>query len=203
MKSILVKLSLFFLVMVSLISCQKEVSDDIIGGNANSPLLGTWKFSYLDVKAKIYVVTTDGVDEEKAITLTNYTTTNNKGNAVFTASDFMSEGLSYDINTISNVYFYTNGVLEDSLIFPFQVSVPPISASGKYQLVGTDSVYFKGGFIEAGLDSMATKSIGYKFFIAGNKLTLTTKFKYVYNEIDQGVNYLIDQNADIKVVMQK
>lgn len=206
MKTILVRVTLFVFITAFVISCKKEKSIDLSsgssGGGANT-LLGNWKFSGFTADIKVEATETDGTDVAKAVTTYNYLSTNNKGTVTFAANTFTGTGLGYDLNTTLYAKLYLNGVLEDSLEFPFTFTLPPTNSGGGYKLAGTDSLYFTGGFIAVGLDSMESKPIGYKYTVSGNKLTMTTKYFNTYKEDDNGILATIRQNADIKVLLEK
>jgi hypothetical protein len=207
MKHSFIRLTLLVLVSATIFSCGKEQSIDTstggTGGTGSGSVLGTWNFAGLTAKTTSDVTESDGTDVIKAVTTSDYTTTNNKGTITFATNTFNSTGVAYDLNTTAFVKFYTNGVLDDSLDFPFAFSLPATNSSGSYKLVGTDSLYFTGGFISIGLDSMATTPIGYKYTISGNKLTLTSKFSNAFHEDDNGLVANVKQSADIVVVLQK
>jgi hypothetical protein len=208
MKYSFFRLTFWAILSVTVFSCTKEKSIDTStgaggsGGGTNA-VLGTWKFAGFTAAIKVDATATDGTDVEKAVTSYDYLSTNNKGTVTFAANTFTGTGLGYDLNTILYAKFYTNGVLEDSLEVPFNFTLPPTNSSGGYKLVGADSLYFTGGFIAVGLDSMESKPIGYKYSIAGNKLTMTTNYFNTYREEDNGIITTLRQFADIKVVLEK
>ncbi|MBI1782411.1 MAG: hypothetical protein HYR66_13775 [Sphingobacteriales bacterium] len=204
MKYSFVKLTLWMLISVTNFSCSKEHSiDTSAGGTGSGSVSGTWNFAGLSANTKSDVSETDGTDVVRAITTADYSTTNNKGTITFATNTFTGTGIGYDLSTTAYGKFYTNGVLEDSLDMPFSFTLPPGNSSGSYKLVGTDSLYFTGGFIAIGLDSMESKPIGYKYVISGNKLTLTSKFTNSFQEDDNGIMATVKQSADITVVLQK
>lgn len=205
MKTILVRFTLFIFIAAFVISCQKETSIDLSSGSSGgaNALLGNWKFAGFTAAIKVEATETDGIDIAKTVNTANYISTNNKGTVTFAEANFTGTNLSYDLNTTLYVKIYLNGALEDSLDFPFNFTLPPTNSAGTYKLVGQDSLYFTGGFIAVGLDSMESKPIGYKYSITGNKLTLTTKYFNTFKEDDNGVIADIKQNADIKVVLEK
>lgn len=210
MKYSFVKLTLWAFIAIAVTSCGKEQSIDTstgstggTGGTGSASVLGTWNFAGLSANTKSDASETDGTDVVRALTTADYTTTNNKGTVTFATNTFTGTGIGYDLSTTASVKFYTNGVLEDSLDMPFAYTFPPSNSSGSYKLVGTDSLYFTGGFITIGLDSMESKPIGYKYTIAGNKLTLTSKFTNTFQEDDNGIIATVKQSADITVVLQK
>jgi hypothetical protein len=204
MKTTLVRLILFVLVSLFVVSCQKEGSFEVANNNNNgNALVGTWKFTSLRAITKVDISASDGTDSERIVSTSDYTTTNNKGTIKFNASDFKGEGIAYDVETDVKAVFYINGVIEDSLEIPFAFSLPPTSSVGNYKIVGADSVYFSGGFVAVGLDSMESKPIGYKFTISGNKLTMKSKYANAFTENDMGVLINTKQFADITILMEK
>lgn len=187
------------------VSCQKEASNEILENlnQQNNALIGTWKFSFLNAKTKVEAQLTNGTDVEKAITTSDYTSLNNKGTYIFTATDATGTAIAYDIDGVAKAEYYINNLLQDTFSFPFAFSLPPVNVTSKYKIVGADSVYFAGGFISAGIDSLQAKPIGYNFSVSGNKLTLKTNYFNAYTENDNGDIINIKQNAAITVVLEK
>ncbi|MBI2730389.1 MAG: hypothetical protein HYX40_06520 [Sphingobacteriales bacterium] len=204
MKTILIRTILFFIVVSAMIACQKEASSEIIeNANNGNKLTGTWKFGSLSASTRVEESASDSTDTEKIISTSDYTSANNKGTVAFTTTDFTGTAISYDINGIVKAEDYINNVLEDTFSMPFNFSLPPTNSNGKYKLVGTDSLYFQGGFITIGLDSMDSKPVGFKYTLSGNKLTMKGKYINAYTEDDNGITVYIKQAADITVVLEK
>lgn len=207
MKYSFIRLTLWTLISVSIFSCTKEHSIDTSAGSTSGTgsgsVLGTWNFAGFTAAINMQVVQSDGTDVSKTVATSNYVSSNNKGTVSFAANTFAGTGLGYDLNTNFFVEDYLNGVLQDTMSFPFNFTLPATNSGGSYKLVGADSLYFTGGFIAVGLDSMESKPIGYKYSISGNKLTMNTKFANSYNEVDNGITSRVNQNADIQIILQK
>lgn len=174
------------------VGCQKELSIDGLGGGSgaggNSALIGAWKFLELSAKTESDVLVTDGADTERAITTSQYTTMNNKGTVTFDATKMISSGIGYDIDADAKTYLYANGMLLDSLDFPFAVSIPSSSGEAKYKAIGSDSLYFETGFFSVpGTNPQASLPSGTKYTIVGNILTMNTNSVATKTETSAGL----------------
>ena len=192
-------LALLSLVTLLFVSCQKELSLDTIngpvgggpgggGGGGSNSLIGNWKFLELTANTESVVEATDGTDTEKAVTVSSYKSINNKGTIAFDATKVVSTGVGYDINDTAFAYLYANGVLLDSIDFPFTFTVPPSGGQSNYTVIGTDSIHFANSFLALpDVDPTGTQGGGAKFKIEGNILTLTIISSTTESETDQGV----------------
>jgi len=205
-------LTLLSLVTLLFVSCQKELSIDTIngpvggpgGGGGSNSLIGNWKFLELIANTESSVEATDGTDTEKAVTVSSYKTINNKGTITFDATKMSSSGVGYDINDTAFTYLYINGVLFDSIDFPFSFTVPSSSGQTNYKVIGTDSIYFESGFFAVpSADPQATQAGGAKFKIEGNVLTLTTNSSTTESETDQGVTTVTKNKVAGVIRMQR
>ena len=142
-------LLLIAVLATALISCQKEVNlqNQNGGGGQASDITGNYKFVSMTASTKSTITTGSGPLQEKAITVSDYTSTNNIGTVAITSDKFNTTGIGYDVDGIAYGYFYLGGVLIDSLEFPFNVTIPPTSGSSNYRRITNDSIYFDGGFI--------------------------------------------------------
>jgi len=205
-------LTLLSLVTLLFVSCQKELSIDTIngpvggpgGGGGSNSLIGNWKFLELSANTESAVEATDGTDTEKTITVSSYKTINNKGTISFDATKMSSTGVGYDINDTAFTFLYANGVLLDSVDFPFTFTIPSSSGQTNYKVIGTDSIYFENGFFAVpSSDPQATQAGGGKFKIVGNILTITTSSSTTDTEIDQGVTTVTKNKIAAEIRMQR
>jgi hypothetical protein len=158
-------------------SCTKEESLEVIdnSGAVNADKLkGTYVFIHMQAHTEGTVEATDGTDTEKMVSISNYVTKNNVGTVVIDAGKFTSIGIGYSVDTTVKGYFYVNGVLDDTVEGDFQFSTPPLSSVAPYRLVGTDSIYFSGGLINAptGGGGVATPESKARFAFSGDTLLL-------------------------------
>ncbi|HEV9035714.1 MAG TPA: hypothetical protein VGQ51_03810 [Puia sp.] len=154
-------LLLFLAPLLLVISCKKSNS------SGPSALVGTWNF--LDMKANTSTrATNSGIT---TVTVANYTTINNAGTAKFTNDSMSVAGLTYAVNTNAETYLYQGSVLYDSLSLPFSETIPPITETVKYKLIGSDSIYFpNGGFTPTGIPT--GQGTGGRFTIKGDTLAI-------------------------------
>lgn len=174
-------LLLFFVLMAGIISCQKEIDDNISNGNDGgggvdtsvNPLKGAWSFDSIGLQSQGSSEVVVLGDTTLTLSALNYTSTNNSGTLTINDSLFNSAGYTYVISATSQAYAYQNGVLINSFAVPFNFYLPPTNSTAKYELAGADSVYFpEGGFLN--LDSTTSfKPYGLKFTITDNMLKLT------------------------------
>jgi hypothetical protein len=133
-------------------------------------LVGTWNF--LGVTGGTKTVVSEGL----GVTMVAYpafVTTNNTGSITFSKDSMNASGVGYAVDTAFWAYFYYGGVVYDSTRQPLSYTVPPTSTTSKYNLIGTDSLYFpKGGLLTA-LDSASTGQ-GCKYVLKGDSLLLTS-----------------------------
>ncbi len=192
------------------VSCQKEIPlnnfGDITPGGGGNSILGTWIFAGATVSSYSEATANDGGSINKSVSKIDYSTKNNTGTYTFTADKINSNGVSYLIDTTGIVYYYTNGVFEDSLDIPFTFPVSLDSTSSDYKLVGTDSFYVSGASfsINTGTGTTAVNSLpsGGKYNISGNTLILSFATTRDTTITDSGTGVAIKQrvNATIKLV---
>jgi hypothetical protein len=168
---------LFFIAIVAIVSCQKEVSADLPANpTTTGSLNGNWKFLYLNTITESIVEERDRIDVAKAITTSNYTSQNNAGAMRMDGSVMSFSNLSYDINSIAKSYIYFNNELEDSLEFPITFSLPATNTQTKYKVIGTDSIYMEGGTVfNTGGGTVVSQGQGARFRFEGDKLIMTSK----------------------------
>ena len=68
---------------------------------------------------------------------------------------------------------YQNDVLIDTTQMPFSYRLDSTNSSGKYKLIGSDSIYFPEGFIYVSDVTTQSEPSGGKISINGNMLTIT------------------------------
>lgn len=138
-------------------SCQKELSVDTTGaggnnGNNNEPatLTGNWNFLhlYMDVSS----TATGNVlgSALKSVTAYKTTSVNNTGTLSFTADKFSVANMGYRLLDTAHVSY--TGYFNEEEDIPFDFDIEPYSGSGKYQQVGSDSLYFPDGSVFQGLE---------------------------------------------------
>jgi hypothetical protein len=169
--------SLFLLVIVS---CNKEKSVDSLGNaGGDGTELGTWKFIGMHASTSQTVeLKSTGFDDMTTVTLSDYNTYNNGGTIKFTNAAMVYTNLVYSVDTIAKAYMYTNGVLDDSLEFPFAFTLPATSGSAAYKKIGSDSLYLQSGAINVAGGTGTIQSVGngnkLKFF--GDTMTMTQTY---------------------------
>lgn len=147
--------SLFpFMVMVLLFfSCQKELSVDTINnnGNNNTTLIGDWRF--IDLYMDVSSTATGNIPGATIKTITTYSTTSikNTGAITFTSDKFTVTDMGFSISDTARVTSYIMGTTTNEYI-EFGGDIPPYDGSGKYQKIGTDSLYFPDGSVFQGLE---------------------------------------------------
>jgi hypothetical protein len=188
-------------------SCQKEISGDGFGtDNKLNPLLGTWKFINSHVSANATVEITNEFSDVKSITLTEYSTLNNKGTVVIDDTAMTSTGISYDVLTISKSYTYLNGNLEDSTDFPIAFSIPSSSYKNSYKRIGTDSINSAGGVFTQVVSSPAgtmPSAGGYRYRLSGDTLTLTASIDEYSLDTSMGVPIKTWNKAQVTTTLGK
>jgi hypothetical protein len=204
---------LSFLTAVVLISCQKEKSIDTTdpagngggGGTAGSEV-GTWKFLGIHALTNATIDITDGTDNIKTVTLSEYTSTQNTGTIKFDGAKATTTGLSYAVSFTAKGYIYENNVLSDSIEFPFDIALPATSSTAGYKKIGTDSLYFtSGGFIsvDGGGGSSPTEAAGYKLRFEADKMYMKLNYNKTETETDQGITTKNISKATVEVTLQK
>ncbi|GGB25273.1 hypothetical protein [Puia dinghuensis] len=162
--------SLLVLALV-IVSCHKSN----VGGNS-AQLVGNYQFLYLSAQVQSISQASGGGQTQKAVTYSNYKTTQNTGTVTLTADSLASKGVGYTAAFTSLTYEYVNGVLTDSISFPFSLTYPPSSTSTKYDVIGQDSIYFHGGYLVSGFGGGSTLAppSGGHFSFKGDTLFITS-----------------------------
>ncbi|HLZ87557.1 MAG TPA: hypothetical protein VKQ52_09965 [Puia sp.] len=155
-----------FIFILILFACKKS------GTGASQGLSGTWAFLGMHTQTQTTSNVGGGVT---LVANTTYNTKNNVGTITFSTDSMVISGLGYSVDTSYMAYFVFNNTVYDSSAQTLSLTIPPTSASAKYQVVGSDSLYFPGGGILTALDSSATQGQGSHYVIHGDSLTLTTR----------------------------
>lgn len=157
--------------MMLTVSCKK--SQD---GASSNALSGNYDLVNIRAHTHSVVDENDGVgDDLSTVSVSDYTSIDNGGGLNITADMMSTVNFTYGVSTELLGAEYFNGIFQDSISQPFDVTVPPSSNSTKYQLIGTDSVFFPSGFISSPNGGAPVKSVavGGKFVISGKTLTMT------------------------------
>ena len=164
-------ISFFFLVIIVFTACNKDSGSAL----QKNDLLGDWSFDSLSAQTQSTSTYDFFGTEEKGVTFSNYTSTNNTGTVTFNDSIVTAVGLSYEVSTSVKTYSYENGVLTDSAELPFTYTLPATNSAAAYELIGSDSIYFpNGSFVStAGSGTTTSEASGGRININGNMLTLT------------------------------
>lgn len=125
------------------------------GGNNNpdpTSLTGDWRFLnlYMDVSSTA-TGSYAGV-AVKAITSYETTSINNTGTLSFTEDKFSVTNMGYGLNGIAHVVSYTGPIKDFEQDIPFDFEIPSYNASGRYNKIGNDSLYFPDGSLFQGLE---------------------------------------------------
>jgi hypothetical protein len=164
-------LVLFIASVVVILSCHKSNS-----GGGGGQLPGTYKFLYVTAQTQSTTQISGGGLNEKQVSYTNFTTTQNTGTVVITKDSIALKGVGYTENTTVKTYTYESGVLTDSASLPYTVPVPAMDEGSKYSVIGTDSIYFKGGgLVSIGSTTQIAQPSGGRFSFKGDSLFIISK----------------------------
>jgi hypothetical protein len=188
-------LLMFSSIAILLVSCKKD------DANSNATAIqGTYKLKSVSAKTNSTITGTDG---EKAVTVADYTSTNNAGTVVIDASKFTTTGLSYEVNATSTSSFYQDGEFVDSMSSPFHVVIPATSSSAPYKLIGTDSIYFQNGSITSGLTAGEFAGNGGKYTVSGNLLTLKQNGSKDSTFQESGITFHMVESVLATIILEK
>lgn len=189
------KFLLISCVVIFLASCQKEISIGLgsqgngggTGGN-NTSIIGNWNFVGMVAHTNSTVSVTAGGDQLKTITTSDYITENNVGTVQITASQFITNGMAYSIDTTMNVKTYLNGVLFDDMDMPFVMSAPATSSTSPYTRINNDSLTVTGAFgVPDPSGSTPTGPVGIRIGWSGDTLLLKVASSFTQTVIQGGV----------------
>ena len=190
--------SVVLLAMTVLVfSCEKDDTATHTGS-----IEGNYIFKYLTSQTSSTLTDDEG---GKAVSLANYTTTDNKGTVVIDANKITTTGFTYSVNATSSNYFYQDNQLVDSVNFPLIITIPPISSAVSYKLLGSDSIFVADGLVPAGGVGGVTNSggSGGRYKLEGNVLTITQHFSKDSVFTDTGIQYRLQESALSSIVMEK
>jgi hypothetical protein len=197
------KLPPLSLIALSLIlnSCHKN---NHAPGNSGQ-LTGNYNFLYISLQSQSTGQQSSGGQTLKTITYTNYKTINNSGTVTFTQDSIFSKGVGYSTNAISNSYVYENGTLTDSLSIPLVQTYPPSNSSTKFNVIGQDSIVFKGGYLATGLGGSTTVAppSGGRFSFKGDTLFITSKVSQTASQTSGGVTVSQSASGVAVIAMRK
>ena len=197
------------IVLLALISCGKEKSIDTSDGSNNAGSTGsekgTWKLLSMRGITTSIIEYSDGVDDAKSVTTSDYTTDNNTGTLKFDGSTMTGTNIGYSMDAIAHALFYTNGVLDDSLDAPFAAVIPPTNSSATYKKVAADSIYVNSGVFTTVGTSGTTQSAGggYKLAFDGDKMTMRATTDQSKVELNMGVTQRTTYHAVQILTLQK
>jgi len=113
-------------------------------------------------------------------------------------------GLIYSVASTVKAYTYEDGVLVDSADSPFDFTLPSTNSSGKYKLIGADSIYFpEGSIISLSGSTTQSEPAGGKLSLNGNKLTITQHIYQDTVENISGVDYHLIETGTAAISLQK
>ncbi len=195
------KLLLISCVVIFLASCQKEISIELgnqgnggTGGNgggaggSNNSIIGNWNFVGMEAHTSSSVSITAAGEQLKTITTSDYITENNAGTVQITASQFITNGMAYSIDTTMNVKTYINGVLFDDMDMPFVASAPSSSGTSPYTRINNDSLTVTGAFgVPDPSGSIPTGPVGIRLGWSGDTLLLKVSSSFTQTVIQGGV----------------
>lgn len=195
MKKLLVT-GLFSLVIL-LAACKKD------SPNSTSNIEGTYNLKYISVKSNSTVIGSSG---DKAVTISEYSTTDNTGTISFSEGVLSTQDVTYVVNTQAKVYVYDGSDLLDSLSFPFNYTIPPLNSVLQYKIIGADSIYLTQGGLTStigGTGSYQTMASGGHYSFSGNLLTITQNLEKDSTFQDSGETYQMIEKAAASLVLEK
>ena len=209
MKILKIFLLLFFLAF--LFSCQKEVDlqdDNNNTGAITTNIVGNYDFVGMLANTKSTVVAGTGLQQEKIITVSSYSSTNNSGTVAITTSQMNTTDIGYSIDGIAATEYYLGGVLLTSVDLPYSFTLPPTSGNSTYRRITNDSIYFDNGFISydptGSGNPTATMPIGAKLSWQGDTLLMRTVFKMTnVQDIGGGIMATVTSEGNQIVSMKK
>lgn len=184
--------------IILLAACKKSDT-----ATSTAAIEGTYKFKYISAQTTSSVTGSLG---DKAITTSDYTTTNNGGTVVFGNNTLSATALTYSVDTDAEAYLYDGATLLDSIRYPFSFTLPPSNSSGQYKLIGADSIYFPQGSITSAVDgngSYVSGPSGGRYKMNGNLLTLTQNAAKDSTFDDSGETYHSLELASSTIVLEK
>jgi len=187
------KRSTLFLVaglLLLMAACSKNSSKE--NGANSGQLVGNYQFLFLTTAINLTEEASIAGHTAKLVVVSGYKTQQNVGTVVFSADSVIGNGIGYSYDTTTTTTEYDDGVAQPAQVDPFTGTVPPTSSTSKYQLIGTDSVYFPGGVLGAGsVVSGASVPVapptGGHYAFKGDTLTIVTNINQSYPDNINGI----------------
>lgn len=196
-------------VLVVFAACQKDIppftdsGTGTDGTDTSASIVGTWKFVSFSVNAQSTTEYTQDDSDIKAISYTNYITAHNTGFFMYNNdSTFSASDISYDLSSTTISYIYKNGVLTDSTEQPFSFPLDSSSTTGKYEVIGSDSIYYSAGYV-LGYDNLQAMPSGGKFTLNNNILKITQHFYSDTTEQSGDIPYHLTNVVTAVTTLQK
>ncbi len=172
-----------------------------------SGLTGEYDF----VSVSIDAITTSENSQDgltmKTVSKVVYTSKNNRGTYSFDGKNVIGTDVAYSVDTTLKTLFYTGDPDPIEVDMPFIVDLPPYSSAGTYRVIGTDSLFFEGGFISgpvsAGSPQMASPPSGGKFYFTGDILTLTARVDHSKTVTEMGMTVYTSTHGNTTVKLRK
>jgi hypothetical protein len=208
--SVMLRKHAYFLVigfLLLLAACSKNTSKP--NGSSNSTqLVGNYDFLYMTTNINVTESASYLGQTATVVILSGYKTQQNTGTVVFSADSAMGNGIGYSYDTTAMVIETDPGAAPDTTVQAFAGSVPATTSTSKYQVIGTDSVYFPGGVLGAGgITTGAPAAIapptGGHFTVKGDTLTITTKINQTYPDNINGIPTTATANVNATIILLK
>jgi hypothetical protein len=148
-------------------------------------LLGTWTFVNLVAETN----TTLTIENEKSVTITNYTTLENTGVITITADSLNTDNFGYKVNTWTFNAYYVDNMVEDTFSLPFQFTAEKYSSKSKYKWISKDSLYGESGTTTTGSTTVKSIPAGIKLGWSGDTLLMITKLDTISKQLLDGGYY--------------
>jgi hypothetical protein len=168
-----------------LVSCQKEVSLQDMGGqgnNNNTNITGDWNFIGSNAKTYVGLSFSESGQEFKSITVSDYNTENNVGTLKVTDKQFIFQGISHTVSDEANSKTYINGILVNEINEPFNATYPVTNQTMDYVRNNNDSLTFTNAFAllpdpsGSGTTPVPAGPIGGKISLVSDILTVITYY---------------------------
>jgi uncharacterized protein YdeI (BOF family) len=196
---------LFLSLIVSLASCQKEVSYQLpsggsggTGGSGNTNnITGDYDFVGLVAHTRSDITVNAMGQIARSITVSDYVSQDNTGTVKITSNQFISDNLGYSIDTIANVKSYIDNSLVDDSDVPFSFTLPPTSSTSTYVRNSTDSITVTGaiGTSPDPTGNTSTGPTGAKLSWSGDTLILNMRAEISQTITQGGIPAQINQSV--------
>ncbi|PSL45313.1 hypothetical protein CLV51_10415 [Chitinophaga niastensis] len=175
-------------------------------GPTTGSVEGNWNFVGMKVYTKSIITTSGAGGPDKTITISDYETINNAGTITFNNGKAITEGLTYEVNTILKAEAFMGGISTGPMQMPFAFTLPPMGSSATYKLIGSDSLYFDQGFVGVpgsnGIPAATTAS-GSHISWSGDTLLLSGTESLTHTEDVSGVTMTINDTGSQTVKLLK